>query len=116
MIPFELSDLKHTWIIDIDGTIFKHNGYKDDGEDVLLPGVLKFWDTIPKDDVVILMTGRPPAFERMTVGTLKKYNIWYDYILFGVGIGERIVINDIKPQGLKTAIAWNVERDKGFIS
>lgn len=114
MIPFELSDLNHTWIVDIDGTIFKHNGYKD-GKDELLPGVVELWDSIPRTDVVILTTGRPPEYEALTVSGLKKYNIWYDYIIMGVGLGERIVINDIKPGGLKTAIAWNVERDKGFI-
>ena len=34
-----LSTLPKTWIFDLDGTILKHNGYKIDGEDTLLPGV-----------------------------------------------------------------------------
>ncbi len=37
-----LSSLGHTWILDLDGTILKHNGYKDSGEDTLLPGASQF--------------------------------------------------------------------------
>lgn len=33
-----VSSLLQTWLIDIDGTIVKHNGYKIDGYDTLLPG------------------------------------------------------------------------------
>jgi len=29
-------------------------------------------------------------------------------------IGERIVVNDDKPEGLLTAIAWNVKRNQGY--
>ena len=31
-----LSPLGHTWLLDLDGTIVKHNGYKEGG-DVRLP-------------------------------------------------------------------------------
>ena len=37
-----LSTLGHTWILDIDGTIVKHNGYLIDGEDTFLPGAETF--------------------------------------------------------------------------
>ena len=39
MYKKKISSLKKTWLFDIDGTIVKHNGYKLDGEDTLLPGV-----------------------------------------------------------------------------
>ena len=29
-----LSSLGHTWILDLDGTLVKHNGYKIDGADI----------------------------------------------------------------------------------
>ena len=45
---------------------------------------------------------------------LNKYNIRYDKIIFDIPTGERILINDIKPQGLNTALCWNITRDKGF--
>ena len=35
----KLSPLNKTWIFDIDGTVCKHNGYKLDGYDTILPGV-----------------------------------------------------------------------------
>ena len=37
-----LSTLAHTWILDLDGTIVKHNGYKLDGTDTLLEGAKEF--------------------------------------------------------------------------
>ena len=40
--------------------------------------------------------------------------IIYNYAIFDLPLGERIVVNDLKPEGLKTAIAWNVERNLGF--
>lgn len=40
---FEFSPLAKTWILDIDGTIVKHNGYKIDGYDTLLEGVKEFF-------------------------------------------------------------------------
>ena len=33
-----MSTLPKTWILDLDGTLVKHNGYKMDGEDSLLKG------------------------------------------------------------------------------
>ena len=33
-----MSSLDHTWILDLDGTILKHNGYKIDGKDSFLDG------------------------------------------------------------------------------
>lgn len=114
MIPFELTkDLTHTWFIDIDGTIFKHNGYKTK-YDELLPGVVEFWDSIPEKDIIILVTGRPHEYKDFTITNLHWFGLRFDHIIFNAGTGERIVVNDIKPGGLKTAIAWNVERDGGF--
>jgi len=45
---------------------------------------------------------------------LKDNDLRYDYAIFDLPLGERIVVNDPKPDGLQTAIAWNVERDQGF--
>ena len=39
---YRLSPLGKTWILDIDGTIVKHNGYKIDGHDTLLLGAKEF--------------------------------------------------------------------------
>ena len=39
-----VSALGKTWILDIDGTVCKHNGYKLDGHDTLLPGAKQFFE------------------------------------------------------------------------
>ena len=114
MIPFKLSEnLNHTWFIDIDGTIVKHNGYLT-GDDELLPGVKELWKTIPKDDKIILTTSRKKEESKSTENFLALNDIRYDYVIYDLPTGERILLNDIKPQGLKTSIAWNVTRDKGY--
>ena len=116
MIPFDLSEnLRHTWFIDLDGTILKHNGLWQDGYDIILPGVKELWKSIPIEDCIIITTARKEMWKEETVKALKENDLRYDQIIFSLSHGERILINDIKPEkNLKTAIAWNVERDKGF--
>ena len=114
VFPFELSEnLGHTWIIDVDGTIFEVNQppYKNDK---LLPGVKEMWGKIPKDDLIIIMTAREQAVKEKTLAVIKSYGLRYDMAIFGIHHGERIVVNDNKPGGLQTAIAWNVKRNKGY--
>ena len=53
---FEFSNLAKTWILDVDGTLVKHNGYKIDGYDTLLPGVVEFFGSLPSEDKVVLLT------------------------------------------------------------
>jgi hypothetical protein len=65
-------NLNHTWLIDIDGTILFHNGYKTKKGDLLLPGVKKFFKNIPKQDKVILLTSRKKKKLKMTLLILKK--------------------------------------------
>lgn len=117
MIPFELStNLNHTWFIDLDGTILEHEGLFEKGEDYLLPGAREFLNSIPPNDIIVITTAREEWTKEDTLKNLKRLNIRFNHIIFNLPAGERIVINDIKPRGLKTAIAWNVERNKGFKS
>lgn len=114
MIPFDLTDtLGHTWFIDLDGTILKHNGYIS-GDEEILPGVKEFWDSIPAGDFIIITTGRAEEYRESSLKILKDNGLRYNLAIFDLPLGERIVVNDLKPGGLKTAIAWNVERDQGF--
>ena len=106
-----LSTLPKTWIFDLDGTLVKHNGYKTDGRDTLLPGVTDYLATIPAEDRVIILTSREEVYREQTIAFLKEAEIRFDEIIFGVPMGERILINDKKPSGLEMAIAWNLERD-----
>jgi hypothetical protein len=114
MIPFELSsNLSHTWFIDLDGTILNHNGYLN-GKDDLLPGVKELWASIPEDDYIVITTGREEEYRQRSLKILTDNGLRFDHAIFGLPLGERIVVNDLKPEGLKTAVAWNVERNKGF--
>ena len=114
VFPFELSEnLGHTWIVDLDGTILEVNAppYTDDK---LLPGVKEMWAQIPKDDFIIIMTARPKDIQEQTLKFIQDNDLHYHLAVFGVHHGERIVVNDNKPGGLQTAIAWNVKRNKGY--
>jgi len=113
----KLSDLPKTWLIDIDGVIFEHNRYlkNNRGKEKLLPGVKKFFDNVPKGDKIILLSARSKKWKEYTIKQLKINKVRYNAIIFNLPVGERILINDIKPGGLKTAIAINIKRNKGLV-
>lgn len=108
-----LSPLGHTWILDVDGTLCVHNGYKN-GADILLPGVEEFFQQIPKGDMVILLTSRTeeerPALEEF----MRCHGLRFDHIICSAPYGERILINDDKPSGLCCAYAFSTSRDSGL--
>lgn len=106
-----VSPLPKTWILDIDGTIVKHNGYKLDGKDTLLPGALEFLRSIPEEDKIVFLTSRIDSEKELTLRFLEENGIRYDDIIWNAPYGERILVNDAKPSGLKTALAVNTIRD-----
>lgn len=106
-----VSSLGKTWIFDIDGTLCKHNGYKIDGYDTILPGVCDFFTQLSDNDRVILITSRKKEYAQITEAFLHDNNLRYDAILYEMPYGERILINDKKPSGLITGIVVNTERD-----
>lgn len=108
----ELSPLGHTWFIDLDGTILKHNGFKIDGKDTLLDGVIEFFADIPNDDIIIFVTSRVEEEKELTENFLTENNIPFHHIIYNLPYGERILINDKKPYGLETAKAINLQRDE----
>jgi hypothetical protein len=112
-VIYTLSTLTHTWLIDLDGTVVRHNGYLL-GQDELLPGVRELWKEIPEDDKIILLTAREEKYRRSTESFLSSVQIRFNLILFDLPVGERILINDAKHSGLQTALAVNVVRDIGL--
>ena len=111
MSELVLSPLPKTWILDLDGTILKHNGYKTDGHDTLLEGARGFLSTIRNDDMVIFVTSRTKEYSIPTEKFLHENKIRFDHIIYGAPYGERILVNDDKPSGLCTAYAVRVKRN-----
>jgi histidinol phosphatase-like enzyme len=111
MTTLTLSSLGHTWILDLDGTVVKHNGYKTDGRDTLLEGAEEFLRNIPGGDMIVFITSRTLEHKEMTENFLAEHDIHFDHIIYDAPFGERILINDRKPSGLDTALAVNVERN-----
>ncbi len=109
-----LSRLPHTWLMDVDGTILKHNGHKTGGDE-LLAGVKDFWDTIPPDDVIVLLSARTQQEMPATLAFLDQQGLRYDHAIFDMPKGERILVNDDKPGGLVTALAVSMPRDRGLV-
>ncbi len=109
-----LSNLAHTWIFDLDGTLVVHNGYKFGG-DILLDGVKDFFDKIPAEDFILILTARKSEYKTETVEFLKSVGLRYDKIIFDLPNGERILINDKKPEGLLTSHSVNLNRDAGLV-
>lgn len=113
MEDLKLSSLPKTWIFDLDGTILVHNGYKNGG-DRILPGVKEFFDKIPETDHILILTARKEEVLESTIEFLKDNGIRYNNILADIPFGERILLNDMKDSGLKTAYAINLKRDEGL--
>lgn len=110
----KLSGLSHTWLIDIDGTIVKHNGYKIEGKDTFLPGAKAFLQSLPDTDTVIFLTSRKEAYRDITETFLREHDIKYNHIIYNIPYGERILINDDKPSGLVTGYSVSKKRDEAL--
>ena len=108
-----LSPLGHTWILDLDGTIVKHNGYKIDGVDTFLPGAKEFLNQIPEEDLIIFLTSRTDEYKNSTLKFLSDNQVKYHHIIFNAPYGERVLVNDDKPSGLHCSVSINFKRN-GF--
>ena len=107
-----------TIICDIDGVLIKHKneglskqlGYVDLLEDTI--SKMTEWDA--KGYNIILITGRRESLRNKTEQQLLMYDIFYDQLIMGVGGGDRIVINDRKPNSKRdTAYSINLNRNEG---
>ena len=108
------SNLNKTWIFDLDGTLVIHNGYKC-GEDTLLPGVKGFFDkNIIDNDYILIITARQSVFKGIAERCFSENGIKFNKIIYDMPHGERILVNDIKPGGLKTAHSFNLIRNMGL--
>jgi len=103
---------------DIDGTLLKHHGttqYVIKKRPKLLKGVLErfnHWDE--RGYTIIIVTGRRESLRELTENQLRKFGLFWDYLIMGLGPGSRLLIGDNTPDGDITNFAINLERDGGF--
>jgi len=111
--------MKKTIFLDIDGCILFHNGnlvtqLKEPPKS--LPGAIEKlieWEALGHK--IILTTGRKEPMRKKTEEQLSFLGIIYDQLVMGITRGERIVINDKKPNNdMRVARAIEVDRNKGI--
>ena len=107
-----------TIICDIDGVLIKHHGditTQHLRKPEFLPGaLLKLKQRDLEGCCIILVTGRRESTRYRTQRQLSDAGIIHDHLIMGVTGGVRELINDRKPDGSTTAVAYNLERNKGF--
>jgi hypothetical protein len=109
-----------TIFCDIDGTLVEHNSPSDVADPrfklKVLDGTiekLNEWDS--KGYNIILVTGRKESLRFSTEIQLRNVGIFYDKLIMGIGGGERIVINDLKPNSTEsTALHFCLKRNEGI--
>lgn len=109
----EMSCLSKSWFVDIDGVLAEHNAYLH-GKDVWLDSSLKFLESLSSGDKIILTTSRKPEDVTSLVAELKSRGIEVHSVITELPHGERIVVNDSKPSGLRTAFSIPLQRDMGM--
>jgi hypothetical protein len=108
-----------TMFIDIDGCILKHRGNLEvqiTNPPELLPGVKEKFDQWDRKGYnIILISGRRESSRKITEEQLAQMGIFYDQLILGLGGGDRVIINDKKPNSdSATAFAINLCRNEGF--
>lgn len=111
--------MKKTLLIDIDGTLVKHQGNLSKmitNEMEILPGVIeKLNEWNEAGHCIILTTGRKETLRKITEEGLLKNGIFYDQLIMGLTRGERVVINDVKPDNdMRVASAIQIKRNEGI--
>ena len=108
-----------TIVCDIDGVLFRHYCDGLSGQIINKPEILKgvrdnfqHWDS--KGYNIILLTGRKESLRSLTTNLLHSFGLYFDELVMGVGGGDRILINDRKPNGSTTAWAFNRDRNQGL--
>ena len=110
---------KPTIFCDIDGTLVKHAPLTDSAKKThkleILPGTIEKITEWEKNGYrIILTTGRKECTRAATEQQLQEAGIFYDQLIMGVGRGPRVVVNDIKPDGMLTAYSINLVRNLGL--
>lgn len=107
-------DKRKTWFLDFDGTIVYQESYFKD-EDRILPTTIDFFNnSIGENDFVVITTGREDCHKDRIKNFMNSFGLKCDLVICGLPTGVRILVNDAKPDGTKTAFSHNVTRDEGI--
>ena len=106
--------VRKTVFCDIDGVLFEQTNYISTNPRVLSEVLEKLWEWSGKDYTIVLVTGRKESTRSITESTLHEAGICYDYLLMGIGCGDRILINDRSSTGRDKAFAINLDRNTGL--
>lgn len=111
-----------TIICDIDGCIFVHfndgpiRQWSDTPE--LLPGVhdaFRQWES--ESACIVLMTARRESCRQQLELWLQHRGLFWDHLIMGVGHGQRVLINDSKPNAsVPSAVAFTITRNEGLLT
>lgn len=110
-----------TIICDIDGVLFHHYCKGLSGQVTNEPRILtdvyekfQYWDSNGYN--IVLITGRKESLRNITTNLLHSFGLYFDKLVMGVGGGDRILINDRKPDGRPTAWTINNNRNEGLVN
>jgi hypothetical protein len=109
----------YTIFCDLDGTLWEQG----DPTEIAKPGYqpkiiygtvgkIREWDS--KGYKIILTTGRKESLREVTVKQLSYAGIVYDQLVMGIGGGSRVLINDLRPNGDKSAFVYQPKRNEGI--
>ena len=81
-----------------------------------LPGVIdKLTDWRNRGNLIVLTTARPHILKSFTENELKRLKIPFDYLMMGMGTGDRKIMNNYGINStIPTAYAINVAANKGL--
>ena len=109
---------RKTIFIDIDGTILKHhqnlNKMTSDEPELIEGTIEKFLWWIKKEYYIVITTARVEGLRQVTQKQLTDVGLFYDQMIMGLPNGPRVLINDKKPEGTISAVAYCIERDGGI--
>ena len=61
---------------------------------------------------MVFITSRSEAVKESTEALLKENGVGFDQIIYNAPYGERILINDRKPSGLRMSYSFDTQRDE----
>jgi hypothetical protein len=73
---------------------------------------IREWDS--KGYKIILTTGRKESLREVTIKQLSYAGVVYDQLVMGIGGGSRVLINDLRANGDKSAHVCQPKRNEGI--